>query len=509
MKTNIFFAFFLLLFVVFSCQRDVVDLPGTGTPPPDSTSQRSFRIVFDHMTRYRDIPDNLTAALAIEDTKGTVVNLSAPVVFDRQYTTVVVTLPKGTFTLRKLVITDGAGIVRFATPVAGSLKAPMVTKPLSVSLTLDENILKEVKLEVLPVAVSDAASGFGYPEGTFGKPQTDPESDKQIFVHPVIRIGEVVYDSIPTQLVVRSWDVKNEMTYNAYYLAGGRQSVTLSGKAVKHQLSISKWGISDEFTLTKGEIKENTVYPMGGEKPAKKLKTVFETKVVNTTAIPMTKTSYEYHPNGLLKQKQVLGKRQDMSNYVVQKDVYEYTGDQITTVISYDENNQVIKTMFAQYDAEGKLTGMEEKKGSLFTRAAIHYFPLETWSGLQQDYRADVQYTYEHGSYTGYYSKTMHAGDVLADKLSRNGNLEEGLYAYDRLINPYVHLRIPDLFLNHLPQHNLTVQWKTWSGAHPEIIAYDFKYTYDSEGYPKELLTKYRSYTTKADVYTIRTTFEY
>ncbi|NBA86865.1 hypothetical protein GVN16_13910 [Emticicia sp. CRIBPO] len=509
MKTNVFFAFLLLLFVVFSCKTDIVDLPGTGTPPQDTTSQRSFRIVFENMTGYRDVPNNLTAVLAVESAKGTVVNLSAAVVFDRQYTTAVVKLPKGSFVIRKLVITDGEEVARFATPVAGSPKALMVTKPLSIALTLDENTLKEVRLEVLPVAVSDAASGFGYPEGTFGKPQTDPDSDKQIFVHPVIRIGEVVYDSIPTQLVVRSWDVKNEMTYHAYSLAGGKQAVSLSGKAVKHQLSILTWGIKDEFTLAKGQIKENMVYTMGGERPAKKLKTVFETKVVNTTSSPLTKTSYEYHPNGQLKQKQVLGKRPDMSNYVVQKDVYEYTNNKITGILSYDENSRLVKTMSAQYNAEGKLTGMEEKKGALLTRAVVHYFPLETWSGHQQDYRADVVYTYEHGDYTGYYSKTMHAGGVLADKFSRHGNLEEGLYNYDRLINPYVHLGIPDLFLNHLPKHNMAVQWKTWTGAHPEIIAYDFKYTYDAEGYPKELLTKYRSYTTKADVYTIRTTFEY
>lgn len=509
MKTNIFFAVLLSLFAAFSCKEDVVDLPGTGTPPPDTTSERSFRIVFENMSGFRDVPANLTAALTMTNAKGAEVNLSAPVVFDQRYTTVEVKLTKGSFVIKKLVITDGSEIARFATPLAGSVKAALVSKPLDISVTLDENRLKEVRMEVLPVANSDTEGSFGYPDGTFGKDRTDPDADKQIFIRPVIKVGDVVYDSIPAQIIVRSWDVKNEMTYNIHQLSGGRQAVILSGKAVKHQLSMSKWGITDEFTLAKGQIKENTEYTMGGERPARKLKAVTESKLVNTTVTPLTRTTYEYHANGQLKQKQVLGKRPDMSNYVVQKDTYEYTGNKISTVQTFDENSRLVKTLSVQHDPQGRISAMEEKAGTLFTKVAVHYFPLDTWSGFQQDYRADVVYTYEHGHYNGYYSKSMHAGGVLADKFTRNGNLEEGIYNYDRLINPYVHLGIPDLFLSHVPQHNLAVQWKTWTGAHPEIIPYDFKYTYYADGYPKELLTKYRLYTTKADVYTIRTTFEY
>ncbi len=511
MKPKIFFApAVFLLFFIFSCEREMLDRPDTGVPrPADSTLQRNFRVVFDNMSAYQNVSGNLTVNLTVEDAQAKGYNLSVPLVFDKKYATSVIRLPKGTYTIRKLVITDGTAAAQFATPLAGSLKAGLVARPLAVPLILDEKADKDIDVEVLQVTGGDKPESFGYTEGSFGnRPQT-PEADKRIFIRPLIRIGEVVYDSIPVQLIVKSWDVKNEMTYNVHYLSAGTQSIYLSGKAVKYHLSISKWGIYDEMILSREEVQENNVYDLGGSKAARKLMTVYESKVLNGTATPLTKTDYEYYPDGRVKQKQVLGKRADMSNYVVQKDIYEHTHGRITAIRSYDENDALIKTTSVDYDDKGQIIGMEENKGGELIRAKIHYSPLETRSGLRQDYRIEIQYSYGNGEEKGYYSKTIRGGSVLADKFVRNAGMEEGSYTFDFAINPYVHLNIPDLWLTSVPAHNMSFQRKIWTGAHPENVADAFEYTYDSEGYPKELLTRYKSYKTRADTYAIRTVFVY
>ena len=76
-------------------------------------------------------------------------------------------------------------------------------------------------------------------------------------------------------------------------------------------------------------------------------------------------------------------------------------------------------------------------------------------------------------------------------------------------MNPYVHLKVPDLLFTQYTKHNLVFSRKFWKGNRPQYEPYDFKYTYDADGYPKELLTKYRSVESKADAYVLRTVFVY
>ena len=301
------------------------------------------------------------------------------------------------------------------------------------------------------------------------------------------------------------------MTYNIHYLAAGTQGVYLSAKAQRYQLSVSKWGSYDEIILHKNEIQENAVYDIGGEVAAQKLKTVFEFKIVGNTSTALTKTDYSYQPDGSVIQKQVMAKRADMSNYIVQKDLYEYMYGKITTIRSYDENNALFKTTTVQYgNTNRKIIAIAEAGNTVNINAAVNYTLLDTRVGISQDYRIDIQYNYSDGRPASYFSKTMYGGRVLTDvRANSNGSREEGIYNYDSGINPYAHLAIPDMELTQYTKHNLGVQWKTWYGGYPEHEAYAISYVYGEGGYPKEVTTKYRSYNTKADTYSIRKVFVY
>ena len=118
-----------------------------------------------------------------------------------------VKLPKGAYQIQRLIINDDAGATRFATPIAGSMKASQISgKPLSILLVLDEKTDKEVAMEVLPITNGGHPQNFGYPSGSFGKSPDDPQPpmDKRVFIRFNIKVGEILYDSIPAQLIVKS-----------------------------------------------------------------------------------------------------------------------------------------------------------------------------------------------------------------------------------------------------------------------------------------------------------------
>ncbi len=512
---NIFSALIYFCLLLVSCTKTTIIRPDTAAPlPTDTNNQRSFQVAFETLPNYQNTPEGLTVTVAIEPAAGgQLTQISARLVYDQQYRTAAMNLPKGSYKIKGVIIKNQDGSALFATPVTGSAKAALVNRPLSITMVLDDQAEKLITLQVISVIASDIPQSFGYADGSFGhRPgQPDSEMDKQILVRPMIRVGHVIYDSIPAQLIVKSWDAKNEMTYNILYLKGGAQSVYLSARAVKHQLSVSKWGSYDEFTLNKEDIQEGSVYDIGGDVEPQKLKSVLEYKIVKGTHTPVTKTDFEYHSNGFIKQKQVWGKRADMSTYLVQKDIYEYINNKIGIIKSYNENDVLIKTTTVQYqNAAKRISSIEEKTGTETIHTYVTYTALETRSGITQDYRIDAATNNGPSLPVTYFSKTMRGGSVLTDVIAtENGGHAEGLYEYDFCVNPYAHLEIPDRQLLLYEKHNLKTQWKTWFRGYPENEPYTFSYTYNDYGHPRELLSQYRNYQTKKDTYAIRTTYVY
>lgn len=504
----------LLLFSVFSCKRGQIEPDISISDPSDTTIQRNFKLVFDNLSEQWNASKSLTAYVTVENPKTPEmqIKLTVPVLFENQCSTPVVKLPKGAYKIQRLIINDDSGATQFATPIAGSSKAGQIAKPLSVALVLEEKADKEVRLEVLAVGSTDTPQSFGYPAGTFGKKtgSDEPAMDKRVIIRPHIKVGDVMYEYIPVQLIVKSWDAKGEMDYKIHYLAAGPQEIYLSAKAVRFHLSVSKWGAYAERDLLQSEVKEHDVYDLGASVTARKLKSVAEAKIVGGTTTPQTKTDYEYFVNGELMQRRVWGKKADQSTYLMQKDIFHYTSGNISTIESYDESNQLHKKLTARYDDKGRVVALEETTGADRISVTAGYFPLDTYSGTEQAYRIDAQYQLENGKYTDYYAKTMSAGRAIHEVyVSHNGGREESFNDFDSSINPYVHLKIPDLLFNQYTRHNMVFPRKQYSGGRPLHEAYDFKYTYDEHGYPKELLTKYRSTQTRLDTYMIRTVFVY
>ena len=168
MKKYFFFNMLICLAVLFtSCEKVPVNIPEPVDPlPADTSTRRDFKIVFEHLDNSLVGTDSLIAVLTIENTQTSVrdINISIPVVFNQQYRTGTLTLAKGNYKIKKLIIINSADLVKFATPVSGSVKASSVTKPLNIAFTLDDKTEKAIPAEVIPVNRTDTPESFGYPQ---------------------------------------------------------------------------------------------------------------------------------------------------------------------------------------------------------------------------------------------------------------------------------------------------------------------------------------------------------
>ncbi|MGN6420192.1 MAG: hypothetical protein ACTHMC_21980 [Pseudobacter sp.] len=510
-KFSFFVCNMLLMIMLFACTKTPVqpDKPVPGGSSPDPSAQRSFRLTLSGLHAGSE---NTKAVISILNNKDEMVmrEIQVDIVFNQKVQTAALSLEKGNYKITGLLIKEGNS-VKYASPLAGSEKAALVTHPLSLTFSLDAQTEKDVSVEVVPVTATDKPLQFGYPDGSFGSQTGEqPNTAKKIFIQPLIKVGDIVYDSIPVQLILRSFDAQNNMTYNAMNLPAGLQQVELPANAVKYQLTVSKWGTQDEITLKKEDIQENTVYSIGGNMPAKKLKNVYTNRIVDGVSKPETKMDYTYHANGELKQTDLWVKNEDGSNLRSRTDLYEYTNGKITAIRNYNETDKLIGTSSFTYDAAGRVSTMDELLHGLRKTATVNYIPLETRAGITQDYRIEIQIRESGYTIARQYSKTISGGCVVADNYNYgNGDMIAGIYNCDLTINPYAHLGIPDFYLNQYVKHNVKLESKTYANLFPEYEVYDIQYTYDGNGYPLSIIKKYRNYWNKTEAYSVKTGFTY
>ena len=82
-------------------------------------------------------------------------------------------------------------------------------------------------------------------------------------------------------------------------------------------------------------------------------------------------------------------------------------------------------------------------------------------------------------------------------------------YRYDQLVNPYVHMNWPDLYLTRSSKNNVNALEQSFVNDYPVAVPSSHTYTYDSEGYPRELIRTYKSGFTGEYLYTTKTVFVY
>ena len=232
-------------------------------PLPVPQDMNTLQIVIDTLPEGNSYDaSDLFAFISIVNDKNEAVltNKKLSISFNGKYVTEKIKLDAGNYKINSFLISSAAGITRFATPHVNSLKASEIQKPLNIGFKLQNTDLLDVPVEVSRILSGDKSENFGYPSGAFNLQNTDSGDFIKVKLQAVISIGDINYDNIPAQFRINSWDAQGVLTVKDTMLAGGANEILLPKSRVKYQFQLSKWGISDEMTLTREQLTEGITY---------------------------------------------------------------------------------------------------------------------------------------------------------------------------------------------------------------------------------------------------------
>ena len=338
-------------------------------------------------------------------------------------------------------------------------------------------------------------------------PQTPPDTTSRSFVIQLrteIKVGNVVYDSIPSSLMVRSWDSAQQLTVSFHSLKAGNNELTLSRSKMKYELTFEKWGLSEKFIITAAAFENGKLYKFFGKKALKPLRSEITSILQNGVYKADSKNTYLYNGNGSLSEIQYQRKNADGSTYMDFSDKFEYSGNRLQYIIRFKPDGEIIQHLTFTYDASGKVSTIREVNEAGETNASVEYFSI---AGREE---SKIHYTYPSKSITMDYYKVYVNGNLMeGNSITSHHNTEISRYDYDSNINPYHQMNWPDIYLSRQSKNNITYQLSQYQNSFPEFVPYGFSYSYDTDGYPKEVVKQFRTYLTGQHAYTTKTAYTY
>lgn len=336
-------------------------------------------------------------------------------------------------------------------------------------------------------------------------PVTPPVPDTLVTVRikAAISIGGIVYDSIPAMATITTWDSTQRSYEKTVSLSAGTNEIKVPKTHVKFHFKISQWGVQDEVTLTRQQLDETGIIRLGGSKAAKKL-TLEESFIYAAGEYrPRGKTIYHYHANGTLKSMDFYQKKVEESELrKTSSHHFFYVNNRVDEIKYFDGFGKQFGYLKFIYNEEGKIENMEQKSYGQTTYAHVYYAYADGAGSIGIDFLFDNGHAME-------YIMSFKGGNKVEDKATTSrGGGEGGKYDYDVNINPYVHLNIPNLYLSHTSKNNMIGRQKGYSGAIPTNEPYKYEYSYDGDGYPKELIKSYQSIEGQ-HLYHIKTVYTY
>jgi hypothetical protein len=503
----------LMIFTTGCRKDDILKQPPHGGSGNGNLSN-AFRFRIDSLPGQPNGADGLYALISItnESNQAVLTDSRLALQFNSHWFSDSIILPNGNYKLAKFLVLKDT-ITRFATPLVNSTKASMVQRPLSISFDLPKSSVNIVPVEVLSIG-NDQPEIFGYPTGTWNRPggstppPTDPNPSVKIKIRGEIKIGDVLYDSIATKFTWICWDANGKMlSTGTNAIAAGTNEVALSSTAYKYNLQVEKWGIHAEIELLKSDIHEGTVYKISANSAAKKLKSELTYKWANGAYVPESKTAYQYDGSGRMLEIVYYLRKADNTPYVSSTDKFTYDANgMVEKVKRYDSaNNLIVQTSFA-YDNDGRVSYFGETNGGSYTSGQVTYTAA---SGIGNQ-TIHIKYGYTQSPFTMNYNMSFRNGNKVQDAAASTTNSSEsGTYQYDQNINPYIHMNWPTIWLSNVSKNNMISQQKSYVGSTPTVLPYGFNYTYDSEGYPKELVKTYFSYYGGIYAFTTKTVYNY
>lgn len=325
-----------------------------------------------------------------------------------------------------------------------------------------------------------------------------------IQVKAVIKIGEVVYDSIPAKLTVTSYDNTGQAHVKNVQMVEGVNLVVIPGNHLRYLLEVERWGVHDQMLLNRSDVHEDWVYLLGGSRAAKQLQ--YEQRMILENGVYRAthRTEYTYNTSGQLIQANFLSKKADGSIQLDATEELIVQQGKVKAILRKDGLGNPISRLDIQYDQQGKINTMQERAGGVETYATVSY--AVTKNGIEKV----LHYVYSNTSITMAHRKLLSNGNQVSSSfVYSNHNSELAICTFDQFINPYIHMNWPDISLSRSSRNNVNWQRKEYYGAYPEADPVNFRYTYDTEGYPVSLLQDHRATVGGQILYTTKTIYHY
>lgn len=500
-----------LVVMLTACRKpnDIIQSPA----PPTGKLTNQFQIVIDSLPgeSLTGVANVFAIVTLVNDQGITVINAKKlSLNFTGKYFAEKLQLPGGNYKLTQLLIINGNNETRFAAPIANSMKAALVSRPLSINVSIPNSNLLIVPVQVLRIGSGDFAETYGYPRGSFNLPPEIPNNPVPgklfytVKVKAAVKIGAIDYDSIPASLRLTTWDANNERSLSFISLQPGTNDVKLPLNVAKYQLTLEKWGITDEVTLMKADVKEGMAIMLGGSKAAKKLTSEVTLNLVEGVYKAYSKTAYEYRGDGNINKIIYYLKKADNTPYVSMTEEFIYSNGRLDKVNKYNENKNLMGYLSFSYDQQGRVSAMDHKMNGEQTIAAVSY------SDVLSRKEININYQYPGKPIDMNYNMVLVDGNIQEGAATTSNHSSElSKYYYDMNINPYVHMNWPDLFLSHSSKNNVAASQQSFFAGYPVAVPRSYVYSYDNEGYPKELVREYKSPVTNQYLYTTKTVYYY
>ncbi|ANE49746.1 hypothetical protein [Flavisolibacter tropicus] len=506
----------LLAFVSFffaSCRKeDPIVTPSPQPPSQPSTKSNLYQFVIANLPRESSTGSSSLYAqvMIVNEQNQTVLdNVKLPLQFEGNYKTSSLELPDGKYRVVKFLVNNNVHKTLFVAPVIGSEKALLVAKPLHISYSLPQTALVPVQVEVLKREIGDKPESFGYPSWAFDPVDgpTPPDQGNPFFkikLRAYAQIGDIYYDSIPATVKLTILNNYGPVTQKTLDLTAGTNEIEIPKAAHSYTFEFSKWGINSTMVLNHEQVREGEVYGIGGKMAPKKIKQEMVYRLVNGLYVPERKVEYNFYSDGHLHRIDYYDRQDNGQPQLVRYEFFAYnTDNKITRIVQYSPKDVFLVNTEFLYDIMKRPYAIEHTENGVVTNAFVTYYQTPGRNN------AHIKYSYSHNSNTMDYNQIYEKGNLVESSVAANQSGQKGLYQYDFNINPYIFIGRPDLYLSNQSKNNLVSQQQQYTGSYPNAYPYQSDYTYDNNGYPKEVITVYLSPATNSHSYTLKTVYTY
>ena len=255
--------------------------------------------------------------------------------------------------------------------------------------------------------------------------------------------------------------------------------------------------MADEQVITSTDLyneradgPQPTIYVLGGEVIPRKLLTTISSMETEGEAgmIPYSKVQYEYNGQGRVSKMTHFDYNNETKVFQpIRYFNFAYENNRLATIKGYNQaGDELYITETYEYYGNGNVSKIiQENINAHTSKVELTYSPNS----------GEITAVYSNSNGQGFtYQFNYLLKNITSDKTTKGGQLcSEGIYTYDKNINPLKHLGYVDFFLANLSVNNKTVENVSYTAcALPELEPQTYQYQYNDDGYPAKVTVNYK-----------------